>query len=77
MFDAPAADHLQETPLSEDQTIEDAADGRVRVRASVLDTPQLRWWLLGIADGVEVVAPAALRREFAQMTAAMAAHYAR
>ena len=77
LFDAPAADHLLETPLSHDQTIKDAGDGRVRVRASVLDTPQLRWWLLGIADGVEVVAPVALRREFAQMTAATAAHYAR
>ena len=75
LFDAPAADHLQETPLSHDQTIDDAGDGRVRVRASVLDTPQLRWWLLGIADGVEVVAPAALRRDFTQMTAAMAAQY--
>ena len=45
VFDAPAADHLHETPLSHDQTIDDLGEGRVRVRASVLDTPQLRWWL--------------------------------
>lgn len=75
VFDAAAAEHLHETPLSEDQTITDLADGRVRVRATVLDTPQLRWWLLGIGEQVEVEGPASLRREFASMTAAMAAHY--
>lgn len=75
IFDRSAADHLQETPLSDDQTIAAVDADRVRLRASVLDTPQLRWWLLGIGDGVEIAAPAALREWFAQMTAAMAAHY--
>ena len=76
VFDATAADHLQETPLSQDQTIDEADHGRLRLRASVLDTPQLRWWLLGFAEHVEVVGPAALRREFAELTKAMAAMYA-
>lgn len=75
VFDGPSADHLHETPLSEDQTMTELPDGRVRVRASVLDTPQLRWWLLGIGQHVEVTGPASLRREFAATTAAMAARY--
>ena len=69
-------DHLHETPLAEDQRIGDEADGRVRVRATVADTPQLRWWLLGFGDAVSVQAPAELRQWFAQTAAAMAASYA-
>jgi predicted DNA-binding transcriptional regulator YafY len=61
-FTAAAANHLHETPLAEDQRIGDEADGRVRVRATVADTPQLRWWLLGFGDAVTVQAPAELRQ---------------
>lgn len=64
LFEAEAAQHLSETWLSDDQRLEPASDGRVRVRATVADTQQLRWWLLGFGDRVEVVAPAALREEF-------------
>jgi predicted DNA-binding transcriptional regulator YafY len=75
-FTAAAADHLQETPLADDQRISDEADGRVRVRATVADTPQLRWWLLGFGDAVTVQAPAELRQWFATTAASMAASYA-
>jgi predicted DNA-binding transcriptional regulator YafY len=74
-FTAEAAEHLNETPLSEDQKLGGEADGRVRLRATVADTPQLRWWLLGFADAVEVVGPTALREWFAQTTARMAKSY--
>jgi hypothetical protein len=47
LFSAAAAEHLAETPLSEDQRIGPEIDGRIRLRATVPDTPQLRWWLLG------------------------------
>jgi len=76
VFDNAAAEHLHETPLSADQTVTDLGDGRVRVHASVLDTPQLKWWLLGLGAGVEVTAPAALRRWFVQTSRAVAAKYA-
>lgn len=75
-FDAANADHLFETPLAADQSIRAGDDGRMRVRATILDTPQLRWWLLGLGPHVEIVGPASLRREFAAATAAMAARYA-
>ena len=46
---------LAETPLAADQRIEDD-----RLTATVLDTWQLRWWILGQGDGIEVLQPAAL-----------------
>ncbi|MDZ7855087.1 WYL domain-containing protein [Sphaerotilus sp.] len=54
---------LQESPLDEDQWSESMSDGRVRVQASVADTWELRWWLVGRSAEVEVLAPQALRDE--------------
>jgi predicted DNA-binding transcriptional regulator YafY len=76
IFDAAAADHLTETPLAQDQVMTPVDRTRVRLRATLLDTAQLRWWLHAFGDNVEVVAPAVLRREFARVATAMAASYA-
>lgn len=54
-FTEGAAYHLRETPLSEDQRIEPAGAGWVKLTATVLDTEQLWWWLRGFGDAVEVV----------------------
>lgn len=63
-IEAPAATHLYETPLSESQAIvRDERDGWVRVSACVLDTSQLRWWLLAFGEQLEVIAPQDLRKE--------------
>jgi hypothetical protein len=67
---------LRETPIGDDQTLTAHREDRVRLRASVPDTPQLRWWLLAFGDTVTVEAPAALRQWFAEKTTAMAACYA-
>lgn len=75
LFNARTAHHLYETPLSGDQTLARKDDGRVELTASVLDTEDLRWWLLGFGDGVEVKAPAKLREEFASTVKAMAGLY--
>lgn len=75
VFDRAAAEHLYETPLSEDQRLTEVDEKRVRLQATVADTRQLRWWLLAFGDGVEVRAPAALRVEFVSTVAAMAAAY--
>ena len=64
LFTAGAAHHLRETPLSDDQRITDKKDGRVQVTATVKDSQQLRWWLLGFGDQVEVVKPKGLQEEF-------------
>lgn len=76
LFDAASARHLAETKLSDDQTLESQPDGRVRVTATVADTHQLRWWLLGFGDRVEVAGPAPLRAEFARVAATLAERYA-
>lgn len=76
IFDTPSAEHLAETPLSADQSITLVDEDHIRLLATVLDTPQLRWWLLGFSNHVEVMAPAGLRREFETMSVAMAASYA-
>ena len=60
-FDAYAGKALLETPLTPEQTHETLDDGRIEVRATVNDSQQLRWWLMGFGSGVEVVAPKHLR----------------
>ena len=62
-FTFEAAAHLRESRLSEDQTISVDKDGWVLVEATVADTPQLRWWLLGFGAQVEVLEPEILRKE--------------
>ncbi len=60
---AETAAHLEETPLSEDQRISDLDNGWKRIEASVPDTQQLRWWLLGLCPQMIVEAPESLARE--------------
>lgn len=55
--------YLNETPLSSDQNIKSDLDGWFRLTATVNDTWQLHWWLLGQGDGVEVYAPLNLREK--------------
>lgn len=74
-FDPTAAAHLHETPLSDDQQLSKTDDERVELRATVLDTSQLRWWLLGFGAQVEVIAPTYLRREFAEQAKRLAERY--
>lgn len=75
LFDKVAAAHLYESPLSMDQSISEESDGRVLVEADVLDTQQLRWWLLSFGQQVEVVSPESLRAEFALTVRNMSRHY--
>lgn len=61
VFHNGAGDHLFETPISTNQKLKELADGRIGLVATVADTPQLLWWLLGLGDGVEVIGPESLR----------------
>lgn len=76
LFEAGAAEHLAETALSADQVLSPTKDGRVRLKATVVNTPQLRWWLLGFAEDVEVLRPKSLRRAMAASVRAMLERYA-
>ncbi len=65
LFRSAPASALTETPLSADQVMTPLADPQwVEVRATVADTDQLRWWLLGFGNQVEVLEPVELREEF-------------
>lgn len=67
--------HLSETPLSDDQVIEMLDTQTYRLRATVANTLQLRWWLLGFGAQVEVREPATLRADMASRALALAALY--
>jgi predicted DNA-binding transcriptional regulator YafY len=57
----PAGMHLLESRLAADQAVREEADA-YRITATVTDTEQLKWWLRGFGDDVEVLAPARLRQ---------------
>ncbi len=67
--------HLQERPLHADQTIVETDDSRIVLNAMVQDTNELRWWLLGFGDQVEILEPANLRDSFRVIVQNMAQAY--
>ena len=75
LIDEEVAIHLRESRLTEHQQLILQDNGKSLFRAQVRDTGQLRWWLLGFADQIEILKPEALRQEFKQKTAGMAAKY--
>ncbi|MFC0349241.1 helix-turn-helix transcriptional regulator [Undibacterium danionis] len=50
-IDKAMGEHLLETPLSKDQTVEEEGD-TYRISATVVDTRHLRRWLLGFGDAI-------------------------
>jgi predicted DNA-binding transcriptional regulator YafY len=74
-FHRGAAAHLYETPLSTDQTITDIDADHVLVTATVGDTEQLYWWLLGFGDLVVVIAPSELHAEMQAVLASASRLY--
>lgn len=75
VFKNPTGDHLYETPLSVDQVLTVQGEGDIKMTATVVDTEQLRWWLLGFGERVEVLAPAQLRESIAQTAKSLADIY--
>jgi predicted DNA-binding transcriptional regulator YafY len=65
---------LEETPLAADQSLALVEDVHY-LTASVLDSWQLRWWLLSQGDEVIVVEPAELRAEIGETLESAAAFY--
>mgnify|MGYP001177100688 FL=1 len=66
-FGSLAGFHLTETPISKDQQLIQEDDGSYRLKATLPDTSQLRWWLLGFGAQVEVLKPLSLREEFKEV----------
>ncbi len=77
IFSGGAGTHLEERPLSEDQITVHLEDDRLQIQATVLDTDDLAWWILGFGPNVEVLKPAVLRKKVAEITSDTAAIYSR
>lgn len=73
--DNTLADLLEESPLGPDQQSKRIDEARTELRATVADSWELRWWLLGRGPSVQVIGPAALRREIADSHRRAAASY--
>lgn len=70
------ARYLDERQLAADQTLSPIrGSDLMRLRATVADTAQLRWWLRSHGPAVEVLKPAKLRRELAAEFAELANTY--
>ena len=70
-----AADHLYETPLSEDQELTHQDDGSILLEATLKITQQFQWWVLGFGEGAEVIEPKFLREKFKSIAKQMVAQY--
>jgi predicted DNA-binding transcriptional regulator YafY len=56
LIDKPAGAHLLESKLSQDQEVTENGD-QYRIRATVTETEQLKWWLRGFGPEVTVLSP--------------------
>lgn len=74
-FDADAGFIFSEFKLSADQIVTQRDDDEIRVTATVRDDAEIRWWLLGFGDQVEIIKPARLRKEFQAIAKNMAGYY--
>jgi predicted DNA-binding transcriptional regulator YafY len=61
-FSSEVGYHLYESRLSEDQSIRQLPSGRLLVTATLDETDELIWWILGFGNNVEVKYPPKLRR---------------
>jgi predicted DNA-binding transcriptional regulator YafY len=75
LFSTDHGEYLFETPLSKDQRIEKLPNGSMMITATVANTPQLVWWLLGLGNGVEVIEPKSLRQTMVSTIESMAKMY--
>lgn len=67
--------HFRESPVADDQVIKEVDEVFFTLRATLPDTLELRLWLNGFGDEVEVIGPPALREEYRQQAKRMAACY--
>lgn len=74
-YDETDIKRLRETPISEDQKIIEKKDGW-QLQATIGNSYQLRWWLRGYGERVEVLAPKSLRQEYIKMAKALVGLYA-
>jgi predicted DNA-binding transcriptional regulator YafY len=65
IFYNKSGNHLFDTPITHNQVLTELEDGVIKLVATLPNTLQLRWWLLGFGEGVEVIQPESLRNQIA------------
>lgn len=70
-----AGEHLIESPLEADQSIERINDDALELTANTHDSQELRWWILGFGANIEVLAPISLRQSIGEQLRAAAERY--
>lgn len=75
-FAPPVAARVHEASWHPTQRVTEEPDGSLTWRARVAGTVEIRLWILSWGDDVEVVSPAALRKDVAATHARAAARYA-
>jgi proteasome accessory factor B len=75
-FAPGVANRVLEATWHPTQSVETAADGSLRWTATVSGTIEIRLWILSWGDDVEVLAPAALRRDVADTLGRALGRYA-
>ena len=69
------AKRLEERRMSDDQRHAPMPDGRIKVTGTVVPSVKLRWWLRSLGAAAEILAPPALRDEFAREAAELVKRY--
>lgn len=70
-----AGNHLDETPLSGAQKLTPLDAATIECEAVVPDTQELRWWILGFGQNVEVLEPESLRTALGKQLLVAAQRY--
>lgn len=66
---------IEEAPIAADQSVEKHDDGTTTIRATIMMTERLRWWIRAFGPYVEVLEPADLRADFEKEAEAAYALY--
>ncbi len=61
-FTLEVGEYFLETPISEDQVYIES-ENKIKITATVADTPQLKWWILGLGAKVKVLKPPKLKKQ--------------
>lgn len=67
LVDKNVVEHLEESPLGEDQKIISHSESKFKITATVPNTEQLHWWIRGYGSAIIVEKPKFLRQEFFEM----------
>ncbi|MCU7958451.1 MAG: WYL domain-containing protein [gamma proteobacterium symbiont of Bathyaustriella thionipta] len=70
-----ARPYVEETPLTQYQSIQEQSDGHIILSATVRDTVNLRTWILSLGPRIQVLQPEFLKQHIAEEIKAMAELY--